>query len=180
MCSSDLMLLYDWSGDYPDAENYLTPLLGCQRSVGHRCLEGNSVLSGSGWTAPGLEEQLLRSSRKDGPERLALLGSIQRRAAAGVPYLPLWRMAPVAWARPQVRELAFDGSGRLVLSALRRQAAGTTAKARAMAAAGAAAGTTAAPPGATAARTTTEPAATGPKARGEMATTTAPAAEAGR
>ena len=118
-----VMLLYDWSGDYPDAENYLTPLLGCQRGKGYRCLEGNSVLSGSGWTAPGLEEQLLSSSRQDGAERLALLGTIQRRAAAGVPYLPLWRMAPVAWARPQVRELAFDGSGRLVLSALRYQAA---------------------------------------------------------
>ena len=131
-----VMLLYDWSGDYPDAENFLTPLLGCQRSVGQRCLEGNSVLSGSAWTAPGLEEQLLRSSRKDGPERLALLGAIQRRAAAGVPYLPLWRLAPLAWARPQVQALAFDGSGRLVLSDLWRQLATTTAKA---AAAGAAA-----------------------------------------
>ena len=105
------------------SENFLTPLLGCQRSVGERCLEGNSVLSGSGWTAPGLEEQLVHSSRKDGPQRLALLGAIQRRAAAGVPYLPLWRMAPVAWARPRVQALTFDGSGRLVLSALRRQVA---------------------------------------------------------
>ena len=112
------LILLDWMGDYPDAENYLTPMLGCSKAEGSRCLEGGSVLSGSFWTAPGLEVQLLRSSEVAGPDRLALLQQVQRRAAEGVPYLPIWVVTPVAWAQPQVSSPRFDGSGRVVLSAL--------------------------------------------------------------
>lgn len=113
------LILLDWMGDYPDAENYLTPMLGCSKAEGSRCQEGGSVLSGSFWTAPGLEAELLRSSEVGGPGRLALLQRLQRRAADGVPYLPLWVVTPVAWAQPRVSGPRFDGSGRVVLSALR-------------------------------------------------------------
>ncbi|MEB3199485.1 MAG: ABC transporter substrate-binding protein [Synechococcaceae cyanobacterium] len=116
------MLLYDWIGDYPDAENYLTPLLDCPDSRGDRCLSGNSVLSGSAWTAPGLQAALQRSSKAGGLQRVALLQAIQRRSASGVPYLPLWLVAPVAWGSPSLAPLRFDGSGRLLLPALQRQA----------------------------------------------------------
>ena len=115
------MILLDWLGDYPDAENYLTPMLGCGKAEGSRCLEGGSVLSGSFWTAPGLENDLLRSSEVAGEERLALLRRVQRRAGEGVPYLPVWVVTPVAWAQPRLRTPSFDGSGRVVLSALRAE-----------------------------------------------------------
>jgi peptide/nickel transport system substrate-binding protein len=115
------LILLDWMGDYPDAENYLTPMLGCSKADGSRCLEGGSVLSGSFWAAPGLENQLLRSSELAGADRLALLQRVQRRAGAGVPYLPLWVVTPVAWAQPRVSTPRFDGSGRVVLSALRAE-----------------------------------------------------------
>ena len=112
------MILLDWLGDYPDAENYLTPMLGCGKADGSRCLEGGSVLSGSFWTDPGLESELLRSSELAGEPRLDLLRRVQRRAGDGVPYLPLWVVTPVAWAQPRLRAPRFDGSGRVVLSAL--------------------------------------------------------------
>jgi len=112
------MILLDWLGDYPDAENYLTPMLGCGKADGSRCLEGGSVLSGSFWTAPGIDSELLRSSELAGEPRLALLRRVQRRAGDGVPYLPLWVVTPVAWAQPRLRAPRFDGSGRVVLSAL--------------------------------------------------------------
>ena len=115
------MILLDWLGDYPDAENYLTPMLGCGKAEGHRCVEGGSVLSGSFWTAPGLEGELLQSSEVAGPQRLELLTRVQRRAGEGVPYLPIWVVTPVAWAQPRLRTPSFDGSGRLVLSALRAE-----------------------------------------------------------
>ena len=115
------MILLDWLGDYPDEENYLTPMLGCGKAEGSRCLEGGSVLSGSFWTAPGLENDLLRSSEVAGEERLALLRRVQRRAGEGVPYLPVWVVTPVAWAQPRLRTPGFDGSGRVVLSALRAE-----------------------------------------------------------
>jgi peptide/nickel transport system substrate-binding protein len=116
-----VMLFYDWIGDYPDPENFLVPLLGCSKAEGYRCLKGNSVLSGSFWTAPGLEAQLQRSSEVEGSEREALLRAIQRRTGEASPYLPVWLSSPVAWARPRVSRPRFDGSGRVVLGELRQQ-----------------------------------------------------------
>ena len=112
------LFLYDWSGDYPDAENFLAPLLGCEESRGERCLKGNAALSGSFWSAPGLQAELVRSSSLQGREREALLRSIQTRTAAASPYLPVWLMAPVAWARPTLAPPRFDGSGWVVLADL--------------------------------------------------------------
>ena len=114
------MLFYDWIGDYPDAENFLVPLLGCTEARGELCLKGNSVLGGSFWTAPGLERQLQRSSELHGPARVGLLQTIQRRAAAGAPYLPVWLNAAVAWTRPALSQPEFDGSGRVLLQKLHR------------------------------------------------------------
>ncbi len=115
------LFLYDWMGDYPDPENFLVPLLGCAKARGDRCLEGNSALSGSFWTSAGLEQQLQRSSRVDGPERIGLLRAIQRRTARSNPYLPVWLMAPVAWTRPELEPPRYDGSGRVLLGELRRE-----------------------------------------------------------
>lgn len=115
------LFFYDWSGDYPDAENFLVPLLGCEKVKGDRCLKGNAALSGSFWSAPGLEAQLTRSSALEGAERERLLRAIQRRTAAASPYLPVWLMAPVAWARPALAPPRFDGSGWLMLAELHRR-----------------------------------------------------------
>ncbi len=115
------LFFYDWSGDYPDAENFLVPLLGCEKAEGDRCLKGNAALSGSFWSAPGLEQLLIRSSSLEGPEREGLLRQIQRRTAAASPYLPVWLMAPVAWARPSLAPPRFDGAGWLVLADLHSQ-----------------------------------------------------------
>lgn len=116
------LFFYDWSGDYPDAENFLVPLLGCEQAEGDRCLKGNAALSGSFWSAPGLEAELIRSSSLEGPERERLLRRIQRRTAAASPYLPVWLMAPVAWARPSLAPPRFDGSGWLMLAELQPRA----------------------------------------------------------
>jgi peptide/nickel transport system substrate-binding protein len=94
------------------------PLLGCDRGEGNRCFAGGSVLTGSFWTEPGLEQALQRSSTIDGPARVSLLRTIQRRTAAASPYVPIWLVAPVAWSRPHVSRPRFDGSGRVVLSEL--------------------------------------------------------------
>ncbi|HCV56727.1 MAG TPA: ABC transporter substrate-binding protein, partial [Synechococcales bacterium UBA12195] len=96
------MILLDWMGDYPDADNYLTPLLGCTQSEGNRCLEGDSASGGSFWTAPGLEEKLRLSNERRGQARLDLLDAVQREAANGVPYLPMWQTRPRAWARNSI------------------------------------------------------------------------------
>ena len=114
------LFFYDWIGDYPDPENFLTPLLGCEKVEANRCAKGNSALSGSFWSAPGLDAELLRSSRIDGPERERLLRAIQRRTATAVPYLPVWLMAEQAWSGRRISAPQFEGSGRLRLDQLRR------------------------------------------------------------
>ena len=114
------LILLDWMGDFPDADNYLIPLLACEREEGHRCLEGASAASGSFWAQPGLQELLQRSESSTGPERSALLQRIQRITAGASPYIPLWLVAPRAWAQPSVSRPRFDGSGRLELQALSR------------------------------------------------------------
>ena len=56
------MILLDWMGDYPDADNYLTPLLGCTQSEGNRCLAGDSALGGSFWTARGSKRSCAKAT----------------------------------------------------------------------------------------------------------------------
>jgi peptide/nickel transport system substrate-binding protein len=115
------LIVLDWMGDFPDADNYLVPLLGCEQERGDRCLQGASAASGSFWAAPGLQHELHHSAALTGPARVALLQRIQRRAAQANPYLPLWLVAPRAWARPPVRTPRYDGSGRVLLQELQRQ-----------------------------------------------------------
>jgi peptide/nickel transport system substrate-binding protein len=113
------LILLDWMGDFPDADNYLVPLLGCEKEQGNRCLKGASAASGSFWAAPGLQQELHRSAALPGAARVALLQAIQRRTARANPYLPLWLVAPRAWARPRVSQPRYDGSGRVLLQQLR-------------------------------------------------------------
>ena len=117
------LILLEWMGDFPDADNYLVPLLGCEKAQGERCLKGASAASGSFWAKPGLQEDLERSASVAGPARAALLRRIQRQTAAANPYLPVWLVAPRAWAQPGISQPRFDGSGRLLLRELTRKQA---------------------------------------------------------
>jgi peptide/nickel transport system substrate-binding protein len=113
-------VMLDWRGAVRDPEAYLFPLLSCSEAEGDHCLRGESALSGSFWTAPGLQEDLLRSEGLTGGERQELLQTIEERTAAAVPYLPLWQVTPRAWAQPRLSTPRFDGNGRLLLQDLRR------------------------------------------------------------
>ena len=115
------LILLEWMGDFPDADNYLVPLLGCEEARAERCLKGASAASGSFWARPGLQQDLERSASLAGPARAALLRRIQRQTAAANPYLPVWLVAPRAWAQPSVSQPRFDGSGRLLLQELNKQ-----------------------------------------------------------
>ena len=112
------MILLDWIADYPDPDSYLAPMLGCSRSAANRCLEGNAAAAGSFWSAPGLQAELQASERFSGRQRLPVLQTLQSRTAAGAAYIPVWQVAPRAWAQPRLQRPEFDGSGRLLLQAL--------------------------------------------------------------
>jgi peptide/nickel transport system substrate-binding protein len=114
-------------GDFPDADNYITPLLSCDQARGQRCLQGASAASGSFWTAPGLEARLRLSAALEGKARRRLLADLQSQVAAATPYIPLWLVAPRAWARPPLSRPRYDGSGRLLLQELHRPPAAKAA-----------------------------------------------------
>jgi peptide/nickel transport system substrate-binding protein len=114
------LIVLDWMGDFPDADNYLVPLLGCEQAAGFVCRKGGSASSGSFWSRPGLEAELQRSATITGPKRLELVRRIQRQSADASPYLPLWLVQPRIWVRPELARPRFDGSGRVVLQELRR------------------------------------------------------------
>ena len=115
------MIQLDWSGDFPDADNYLLILLGCSKREGDVCLEGDSAASGSFWAAPGLQQALDQSDEHSGTKRLALLHQVQRLAQAGTPYIPLWMMRNRAWATKRISTPSFDGSGLIRFAALQHQ-----------------------------------------------------------
>ena len=111
-------VMLDWRGAYPDPEAYLAPLLSCRESEGSVCKRGEASISGSFWTAPGLESSLLRSDRSRGDDRLRDLESVERMAAAGAAYIPVWLVTPRAWSSTALATPEFDGNGQLLLARL--------------------------------------------------------------
>ena len=111
-------VMLDWRGAYPDPEAYLAPLLSCRESEGSVCKRGEASISGSFWTAPGLESTLLRSDRSRGDDRLRDLESVERMAAAGAAYIPVWLVTPRAWSSTALATPEFDGNGQLLLARL--------------------------------------------------------------
>ena len=67
-----------------------------------------------------MQQELERSASLTGPARAAQLRRIQRQTAAANPYLPVWLVAPRAWAQRNVSQPRFDGSGRLLLQELNK------------------------------------------------------------
>ena len=111
-------VMLDWRGAYPDPEAYLAPLLSCRESEGSVCKRGEASISGSFWTAPGLESTLLRSDRSRGDDRQRDLESVERMAAAGAAYIPVWLVTPRAWSSTALATPEFDGNGQLLLARL--------------------------------------------------------------
>ncbi|CAI8400671.1 MAG: Glutathione-binding protein GsiB [Cyanobium sp. ARS6] len=111
-------VMLDWRGAYPDPEAYLAPLLSCRESEGSVCKRGEASISGSFWTTPGLESTLLRSDRSRGDDRLRDLESVERMAAAGAAYIPVWLVTPRAWSSTALATPEFDGNGQLLLARL--------------------------------------------------------------
>ena len=119
-------VMLDWRGSYPDPEAYLTPLLSCSSVNGTTCTDGEAAISGSFWSAPGLQTALLDSDTLGGKERLNALNRVEHLTASGAAYIPVWLDSPRAWAQLNLIPPKFDGSGQLMLSELERRVDGTT------------------------------------------------------
>lgn len=112
------MIVLDWVGDYPDPDVYLAPMLACTTSRGDHCLAGSSVAFGSFWAGAGVQELLRESEASSGAARQESLRRVQRLAAEGAAYIPIWQVTPRAWAQAHLKAPRFDGSGRVLLQEL--------------------------------------------------------------
>jgi peptide/nickel transport system substrate-binding protein len=111
-------VILDWGGSYPDPEAYITPLLSCKLSEGNICEKGEAVDGGTFWAAPGLQTALRRSDSLQGKARLKELATVDAMAAEGAPYIPVWFVAPKAWAQLRLNPPIFNGNGLVNLAQL--------------------------------------------------------------
>ena len=114
------MVIYDWSPDFLDPENYLRPFLGCDAHTGNICEEGPAVDSGTFWFDAQADALLALQQGQAPAARTATLVDLQAAVAEGVPYIPLWQTSRRVWSQEDVGGLAHDGSGWLRFSALER------------------------------------------------------------
>ena len=114
------MVMYDWSPDFPDPENYLEPMIGCDEHKGSVCTKGDAVYGGAFWFDDEAAALLEEQQNQPPDEREDTLVALQERVAAGVPYIPIWQGRHRAWSRSSVTGLGYDGSGWLRLDALGR------------------------------------------------------------
>jgi peptide/nickel transport system substrate-binding protein len=113
-------VILDWLGSYPDPEAYLNPLLSCSNAQGHVCLDGEAAISGSFWSAPGLQDALQQSDSLRGAQRTAVLKTIEQRTVNGAAYLPVWLESPRSWSQLSLNPPQYDRSGFVRLDQLQR------------------------------------------------------------
>ena len=80
-------VILDWSGQYPDPEAYLAPLLEL-RVIGRAHLSGRRSCGSvaSFWSAPGLEQMLQASDALRGPARLGPLQTVEEMTSKQDPH----------------------------------------------------------------------------------------------
>ena len=113
-------VILDWLGSYPDPEAYLNPLLSCSNAEGHVCLDGEAAISGSFWSAPGLQTALQESDSVRGAPRVAVLNTIEKLTVEGAAYIPVWLESPRSWSQPSLKPPQYNRSGFLRLAELQR------------------------------------------------------------
>ena len=113
-------VILDWTGAYPDPEAYLTPLLSCNEIKNNTCLKGEAVFSGSFWGDKKVQQLLEKSEELEGESRLKNLKEIEKIAAQGAAYLPIWLVSPKAWSLKEISKPEFSSDGLIILKNLKR------------------------------------------------------------
>ena len=114
------MVMYDWAPDFPDPENYLRPMIGCDKHTGNVCTKGEAVYGGVFWFNEEAVRLLYDQQSQPPEQRRDTLVALQERIAAGAPYIPVWQGRNRAWSQASVTGLGYDGSGWLRLDNLGR------------------------------------------------------------
>ncbi|NJK61197.1 MAG: peptide ABC transporter substrate-binding protein [Oscillatoriales cyanobacterium SM2_1_8] len=113
--------LFDWVPDFAEADNYLSPFLGCTRAANQVCLEGATHFQGTFYQNPEINALLAQQRQEGDPaRRTQQLRQIQAIAAADVPFVPLWQTREYAFARKSVAGLRLEPTQQLAYSTLHK------------------------------------------------------------
>ena len=113
-------VMLDWTGQFPDPEAYIAPLLRCNLLVEKVCKEGEAVISGSFWGDPDIQVGLNESESLTGEKRLKKILEIEELAAKGYPYIPIWMVKPRAWSQLNIDNMKFNKRGQIDLKSIQR------------------------------------------------------------
>jgi len=86
----------EWMGDFPDADNYLIPLLGCEEKRRPALPKGASAAQRQFWTRPGMAADLT-PQRKPAGGRAGGIAPLRRfsvKLTQGLPYIPGLAVSP--------------------------------------------------------------------------------------
>ncbi|MFN3927262.1 MAG: ABC transporter substrate-binding protein [Pseudanabaenaceae cyanobacterium] len=116
------IFLRDWVPDYLDADNFIEPLVTCDRANAQNiCTAGNTAYWGSFYYNPDINQLTTAQRTTTDPQtRLQILQQIQTILAKDIPYLPLWQNREYAFGKANIRGLAIEPTQQLDYSKIYR------------------------------------------------------------
>lgn len=104
--------LGNWYPDFLDADNYIQPLLDCEKGNTEKGCESGSAQNQGSFYWNEKMNQLIDDQRTetDPAARLAIFAEIQQLMVKDVPYIPLWQGTEYVFAQPNIQGLAINPS----------------------------------------------------------------------
>lgn len=109
--------LGNWYPDFLDADNYIHPMLDCDKGSEEKgCESGGAQNQGSFYWSEEMN-QLIDAQRTetDPTKRLEIFTQIQAQMAADVPYIPMWQGKEYVFAQANIQGVAVNPSQSLPL-----------------------------------------------------------------
>lgn len=102
--------LVDWYPDFPDADNFIHPLVSCTKgSETTGCQEGASKSQGSFYYSDRMNKLIEQQrTEQDSEVRKQIFAEIQQLLATDVPVIPLWQAKEYAFAQKSIQDVKLD------------------------------------------------------------------------
>ncbi|HEY9600150.1 MAG TPA: ABC transporter substrate-binding protein [Allocoleopsis sp.] len=116
--------LVDWYPDFPDADNFIQPLVSCSKgSEATGCQEGASQSQGSFYYSDRMNQLIAQErTERDAQKRSQIFAQIQELMAKDVPLIPLWQPKEYAFAKKGLQDVKLDPIQQLPLWKIAKRA----------------------------------------------------------
>lgn len=114
--------LLDWYPDFLDADNYIKPILDCQKgSADKGCENGGSQNQGSFYYSERMNQLIAQQRQERNLEaRKKIFAEIQDLLAFDVPYIPLWQGKDYVFAQKGISGVQLDLSQNLMYKTIKK------------------------------------------------------------